>query len=478
MERDMHDEIAYMPAVEMAAAIRSKALSPVEVTRALLERIDAVNPSINAYVLVTADMAMAQAEEAETAVVRGDELGPLHGVPVSIKDLFDVKGLPTTKGSLVYRENIATGYEWAAKRLLDAGAVHLGKTNTPEFGFLPTTENDLFGATTNPWDTTRTSGGSSGGAASAVAAGLGPIALSSDGGGSIRIPASFCGVFGIKPTYGRVPRNPGGWSTFTHRGPITRTVADAALAMDVMCGCEPGDPYSVRDYPRSFLDESERGVKGLRVAWSADLDYALVEPKVRAVAEEAARRFEELGCEVEEASPAFPSPNDDLTFFTLASASDAVWLGALRKDELALVGPTARQFLEFGQKVTGTQYVEANLRRMRLWAKMQEFHRTYDLLLTPTLSVTAFSIGQPPVGVGDTKYTPFGWSPFTAPFNLTGQPAASVPCGFDSKGLPVGLHIIGRAYEDALVLRAARAFEQLQPWAQVRPPIVSDAAGA
>ena len=464
----MHDELAYMPATEMAAAIRAKELSPVELTRALLERIDAVNPAINAYVLVTRDMAMRQAQDAEAAVLRGDTLGPLHGVPVSIKDLFDVEGLPTTKGSLLYRDRIATGSEYAVRRLLGAGGIHLGKTNTPEFGFIPTTENRLFGATRNPWDTTRTSGGSSGGAAAAVAAGLGPIALSSDGGGSIRIPASFCGVFGIKPTYGRVPRNPGGWSTMTHRGPTTRTVADAALALDVMAGREPADPYSVEDYPGSFLDEVNHGISGLRIAWSADLGYAIVDPEVRTICERAARRFEELGCTVEEATPGFANPNGDYTFITIAATGDAVWLSELSEAQLALTDESAKTFLAYGSKVTGMQYVQANERRMRLWSTMQEFHRRYDLLLTPTLSVTAFPIGNPPKGVGNAEFPPFGWSPFTAPFNLTGQPAASVPCGFDARGLPVGLHVIGRAYEDSLVLRACRAFEQMQPWGDRR----------
>jgi aspartyl-tRNA(Asn)/glutamyl-tRNA(Gln) amidotransferase subunit A len=392
-------------------------------------------------------------------------------VPVSIKDLFDVKDLPTTKGSLIYKDRIATGYEFSVERLLGAGAVHLGKTNTPEFGFIPTTENELFGATRNPWDTERTSGGSSGGAASAVAAGLGPIALSSDGGGSIRIPASFCGVFGIKPTYGRVPRNPGGWSTLTHRGPTTRTVADAALALDVMAGYEPRDPFSVPDYPGSFLAEVERGVAGLRVAWSPDLGYALVEPEVRAICEAAARRFADLGCEVEEATPGFPNPSTDLTFFTLAATGDAVWLGELSDDERALIGEPARSFLEFGRQTTGADYFRANARRMALWQTMQEFHRRYDLLLTPTLSVTAFPIGKPPEKVADDPFPPFGWSPFTMPFNLTGQPAASIPCGIDSRGLPVGLHIVGRAYADSLVLRASRAFEELQPWEGRRPAV-------
>ncbi len=465
----MHDDIAYMPATEMRARIRTRALSPVELAHALLERIDALNPALNAYTLVTRDMALASAKAAEVAVMRGDELGALHGVPVSIKDLFDVRGLPTTKGSLIYRDRIAEGYEFSVKRLLDAGAVHLGKTNTPEFGFLPTTENALFGATYNPWDITRTPGGSSGGAGAAVAAGLGPLALGSDGGGSIRIPSSFCGIFGIKPTYGRVPRNPGGWSTFTHRGPMTRTVADAALMLDVVASPEPADPFSVADYPGSFLGEVERGVRGLRVAWSSDLGYALVEPEVRAVCERAALRFEELGCTVEEASPGFANPNADQTFFTLAATSDAVGLAELSEEQLSQVGEPAKQYLEFGRKVSGTEYVRANARRMSIWSAMRRFHETYDLLLTPTISVTAFPVGEPPKGVGEADFAPFGWSPFTAAFNLTGQPAASVPCGFDARGLPIGLHIVGRAYEDSLVLRAARAFEQMQPWAAARP---------
>ncbi len=468
-----HEDIAWMPATEMLAAFRAKKLSPVEVAQALLDRIDAVNPAVNAYCLVTPEMAMGAAQEAEAAYHRGEPAGSLCGVPVSVKDLFDVQGLPTTKGSVLYRDRVAKGYEYSAKRLIDAGGVHLGKTNTPEFGFQPTTENKLFGATRNPWDTARTSGGSSGGSASAVAAGLGPIALGSDGGGSIRIPASFCGVFGIKPTYGRVPRNPGGWATMTHRGPVTRTVSDAALLLDVIAGHEPEDPYSVPDYPGSFLDEVDRGVEGLRVAWSADLGYALVDPEVRDICEAAAKRFAYFGCIVEEASPKIANPQADLTFITIAASTDAVWLSALSEDELAQTGETAHNFLQFGRQATGMDVARANDRRMAVWHEMQRFHTTYDLLLTPTLSVTAFPIGEPPkfVGGSEVEFPPFGWSPYTMPFNLTGQPAASVPCGFDSKGLPVGLHIVGRAFEDSTVLRASHAFEQAQPWAAKRPSV-------
>jgi Asp-tRNA(Asn)/Glu-tRNA(Gln) amidotransferase A subunit family amidase len=472
----MHDELAWMPATEIAAAVRARKLSPVELTRALLERIDALNPTLNAYVLVTGDMALDAARAAEDAVMRGEDVGPLCGVPLSIKDLFDVKGLPTTKGSLLYKDRVASGYEFCAKRLLDAGGIHLGKTNTPEFGFIPTTENRIFGATYNPWDVTRTPGGSSGGSGAQVAAGLGPLALGSDGGGSIRIPASFSGIFGIKPTFGRVPRNPGGWSTMTHRGPMTRTVVDAALMLDVIAGHEPDDPFSVVDYPGSFLDEVDLGVKGLRVAWSPDLGFAPVDPEVRAICEAAARRFADAGCTVDEATPGFPSPGSDLTFFTIAATLDAQWLSELTPEQLDLVDEPAKAFLDFGRKTSGVDYVRANERRMALWRTMQEFHRTYDLLLTPVVSVTAFPVGQPPAQIDGRDAPPFAWMQFTQPFNLDGQPAASVPCGFDSRGLPVGLQIVGRAYEDSLVLRAARAFEQLQPWAHKRPDLERIAA--
>lgn len=471
----MHDEIAWMSATQMASAVREKKLSPVEITQALLERIGALNPALNAYILVTADMAMDQARAAEEAVVRGDELGPMHGVPVSIKDLFDVEGLPTTKGSLIYRDRVATETEYSVKRWLDAGAIHLGKTNTPEFGFVAVTQNKVFGPTYSPWDITRTPGGSSGGAAAAVASGLGPIAHSSDGGGSIRIPANFCGVFGIKPTYGRVPKQPGGWSTMTHRGPTTRTVADAALALDVMSGYEPADPFSVPSYPGSFLGEIDRGVKGLRVAFSRDLGFAPVEPAIADICERAAKRFSEMGCFVEEASPGFGHQGE--TFLRVAAPADAVWIGELSDEQRDQLDEPAKFFYEYGRQVSGADMVRAQLARMELWRTMQRFHERYDLLLAPVTSCTAFPVGEEPKQIDGKDIPPSGWMPFTQPFNLTGQPAASVPAGFDSKGLPVGLHVIGRAYEDAMVLRACRAFEQVQPWAERKPDVKAFAAG-
>jgi Asp-tRNA(Asn)/Glu-tRNA(Gln) amidotransferase A subunit family amidase len=465
----MRDDTAWMPATEIAAAVRSKKLSPVEITKTFLDRIDSINPKINAYCLVTPEMALDQAKEREAAVTRDQALGPLHGVPVSIKDLFDVPGLPTTKGSLVYKDNIASSWEYSAKALIDAGGIHLGKTNTPEFGFIAMTQNKLFGSTTNPWDPERIAGGSSGGAAAATVAGLSPIAHGSDGGGSIRIPASICGAFGIKPTFGRIPKKPGGWSTMTHRGPLTRTVADSALALDVMAFYHPDDPFSVPTYPRSFLGDLDLPLPKLRVAWSKDLGFAPVDPEVAEICERAATRFAELGCEVEEATPGFE--NQSQTFLRINTPADAVWIGDLTDEQRAEMDQPAWFFYEHGKQISGMDMVRSMHDRMRLWHTMREFQQKYDLLLTPVISCTAFPVDQEPKQIGGQDVPPAGWMPYTQPFNLTGQPAASVPCGWDSKGLPVGLHVVGRAYEDSLVLRACAAFEKLQPWADRRPSL-------
>jgi aspartyl-tRNA(Asn)/glutamyl-tRNA(Gln) amidotransferase subunit A len=257
----------------------------------------------------------------------------------------------------------------------------------------------------------------------------------------------------------------------THRGPITRTVSDAALAMDVMAHYEPADPFSIATYPGSFLREVERPVNGLRVAWSKDLGFAAVEPEVAAICERAAQRFSELGCEVEEAAPGFG--NQSMTFLNINTPSDAVWIGDFTDEQRSLMDQPAGFFFENGKKVTGTDVVRANLERMRVWQQMQDFHQKYDLLLTPVVSCTAFPVGAEPKQIGGKDVGPAAWMPFTQPFNLTGQPAASLPCGFDANGLPVGLHVIGRAYEDSLVLRACRAFEELQPWGDRKPEIAT-----
>lgn len=467
------DDIAFMPAVAMAAAVRARKLSPVEVTRAVLERIERLNPRLNAYLTVDADGALRAARRAEQAAMRGDALGPLHGVPVSVKDLTCAKGLPTTFGSLLYRDYVVDHDAGAVERLRAAGAVVLGKTNTPEFGLMGTTENRLGEPCRNPWDPERTCGGSSGGAGAAVAAGLGPLAVGTDGGGSVRIPSAFCGVFGLKPTRGRVPYHNdfGGWGTLSVTGPIARTVADAALMLDVMAGAHPEDPYSLPAPRRSYRRALKGDVKGLRVAWSADMGYATVGPEVRRIAEAAARRFADFGCTVEEDHPSIDDPIANRFYVDIAAAYTAAELQGLSAEQEALLTDYAVTLRDYGRQVTGVQLVEANRARWMLWATMRDFFQRYDLLLTPTLAVTAFPIGREPQTIDGRRILPFGWSPFTTPLNLCGQPGASVPCGWSADGLPVGLHVIGRPFEEATVLRAAAAFEAAQPWQERRPPL-------
>jgi aspartyl-tRNA(Asn)/glutamyl-tRNA(Gln) amidotransferase subunit A len=467
------DDLAFMPATTMAAAIRSRKLSPVEVTRAILERIEKLNPRLNAYLTVDGEGAMRAARRAEQAVVNGAQVGPLHGVPVSIKDLTCTRGLRTTFGSLLHREYVPDHDAGAVERLRAAGAIILGKTNTPEFGLMGSTENRLGEPCRNPWNPERTSGGSSGGAGSAVAAGLGPLALGTDGGGSVRIPSGFCGVFGLKPTFGRVPHHSdfGGWGTLSVTGPIARTVADAALMLDAMVGAHPEDPYSLPAPRRPFRQAMKGDLHGLRAAWSGDLGYGAVDPEVRRIAEAAARRFADFGCIVEEEHPGIEDPLTTGVFVNLAATYTAGELEGVSAEQETLLTEYAIAFRDYGQRVTGLQVVQANRGRFVMWARLRDFFRRYDLLLTPTLSVPAFPIGQEPRVINGRQVLPFGWSPFTPPFNLSGQPAASVPCGWSTDGLPVGLQIVGRPFEETTVLRAAAASEAAQPWQQRRPPL-------
>ena len=470
-----NQDICWMSASDLAAAIRAKKLSPVELVGALLGRIEAINPRINAYVTVTADLAMAAAKEAEDAVMRREELGPLHGVPVSIKDTNFTKGVRTTMGSRLMENYVPEEDSVHVARLKKAGVIILGKTNTPEFAAKAVTENLVFGITRNPWNLERTPGGSSGGSAAAVATGLGPIATGSDAGGSIRIPASCCGVFGIKPQFGRVPIYPlfHLWESLLHEGAITRTVKDAALMLDVMAGPHWGDRHSLPLLPVSFVKSLEGGVKGLRVAWSPDLGYAMVSRQVRAICEEAVKKFSEMGAEVEEAHPGFE--NSGTTYLTIMNTEFGARLSLFGPlDELKdKLHPMVVERVAPLQNLTANDYLRAMFARQELSAKVGKFFETYDLLLTPTQGVPAWQIGLPNVYVEEVDGKPVSgmdWS-LAHPFDLTGQPAASIPAGWTEDGLPVGLQIVGRPYDEAMVFRAAAAFEQAQPWAQMRPPL-------
>ncbi|MEK7709289.1 MAG: amidase [candidate division NC10 bacterium] len=463
-------DLCWLPATELAALIRARKLSPVELTEAVLARIERLNPRLNAFCTFTADAARQGAKIAEAAVMHGEPLGALRGVSVSIKDVLFTRGIVTTGGSRIFADFVPEEDAIAVERLKAAGAVILGKTNTPEFGHKSLAESPLFGATRNPWHPDMTPGGSSSGAGAAVAAGLGPLALGTDGGGSIRIPASFCGVYGFKPSFGRIPSGPGfpGWETFTVPAPMTRTVRDAALMLDVLAGPDDRDRHSLPAETGSYLSACDEPIQGWSVAWSPDLGYAQVDPEVARITEEAASVFEGLGCRVETVATGWENPEE--TFWTMAAAEMYANWGDRLPEWRDRMDRTLVRYLERGGGVTIGEYLRAARRRREFWAEVQGFLARFDLLLTPTVPVPPFAgDGSWPREIAGEKVSPLGWMAFTYPFNLTGQPAASIPVGFTRDGLPVGLQIVGRRHADRAVLAASAAFEAALPWADRRP---------
>ncbi len=469
----MADErLCWLPATALAALIRRKKVSPVEVVDAVLDRIERLNPKLNAFVTLTADQARRDAKAAERALgKKGAKLGPLHGVPFSVKDLVITKGVRTTFGTPLYRDNVPAEDAPMVQRLKAAGAIMLGKTNTPTFGWIGATHNLLFGPTRNPWNLGRTPGGSSGGASAAAAAGLGPLHVGTDGGGSIRIPASFAGIYGLKASFGRIPAYPasGAWS-LSHIGPMTRTVADAALMLQVAAGPDERDQTSLPAARVDYVKALAGGVKGLRVAWSDDLGFAdTVDPEVRDLCAAAAKAFGELGCRVEAVKPGWPSPYRCWSEIFCGGIATRMAPYLDRKSE---IDPGLYRIIENTLKNPPTTYVQAWFDRLAWWEHPRRLFEKYDLLLTPTIACPPFAIGlDNPTEIAGKAVPPYGWIPFTYPFNMTGQPAASVPCGFTRDGLPVGLQIVGRRFDDATVLRASAAFERARPWAQHRPPL-------
>jgi aspartyl-tRNA(Asn)/glutamyl-tRNA(Gln) amidotransferase subunit A len=467
-----NDELCWLSATALAALIRKKKVSPVEVVDAVLDRIERINPKLNAYVTVTADEARTAAKAAERALGRrGGKLGPLHGVPFSVKDLVITKGVRTTFGTPLFRDNVPGEDAPMVARLKAAGAIMLGKTNTPTFGWIGATHNLLFGITRNPWNREHTPGGSSGGASAAVAAGLGPLAIGTDGGGSIRIPASFAGIFGHKPSYGRIPVYPpsAAWS-LSHLGPMTRTVADAALMMQVTAGPDERDQSSLPADGADYAKALRPGIKGLRIAYTDDLGFAdVVDPEVRAVCARAARTFRELGGRLETVAPRWPSPAQ--CWFDIFIGGIATRLAPYR-GRRGEIDAGLYQLVEEALGWPPTRYVQAWFDRLAWADHARVLFAKYDLLLTPTIACPPFACGlDNPTEIAGKPVTPYAWVPFTFPFNMTGQPACSVPAGFTKDGLPIGLQIVGRRFDDVTVLRAAAAFERARPWADYRPPL-------
>jgi aspartyl-tRNA(Asn)/glutamyl-tRNA(Gln) amidotransferase subunit A len=461
-------DLADCTASELAALYRAGDASPVEATRAVFARIDRLNPSLNAFCFIAGDDALAAARASEARWRAGAPHSALDGVPTSIKDLILTRGWPTLRGSRTVDASQAWDIDApATARLREAGAVLLGKTCTPEFGCKAETNSPLTGLTRNPWDPRKTPGGSSGGTAAAVAAGLGPVSVGTDGAGSVRIPSAFCGTFGLKPSFGRVPAFPlSPFGTVAHLGPHAMSVRDAAVMMNVLKAPDARDwtalPYDGTDYTADL----DAGVRGLRIAWSPTLGYARnVHREIAASCAKAVEAVVESGALVEEVDPGFDDPLE-ITIGLWFVGAWTIW-NTLTSEQQALTDPDFDAQAQQGAGYSALDVQRLHLRRGALGGHMRQFMQRYDLLVTPTVAVPAFEArpaGHTPMGPASM----LGWTPFSYPFNLTQQPACSIPCGLTSDGLPIGLQIVGPMFGDALVLRAARAYESVRPIP--RPP--------
>ncbi|NLD53947.1 MAG: amidase [Burkholderiaceae bacterium] len=474
-----------MSAGALTACYAARTLSPVEATRATLARIDALDPRINAYCLVDHEAAMAAARASEARWMQGTPLGRLDGVPASIKDLILTRGWPTLRGS----RTIDPDQPWeddapATARLREAGAVLLGKTTTPEFGWRASTDSSLTGVTRNPWDTALTPGGSSGGAAASVAAGMGALAVGTDGGGSIRIPAAFTGTVGIKPQFGRVPAWPASpMGTVAHLGPHARTVADAAAMLDVLARPDPRDGWSLAPTDRAHAlaafapgrDDAPPDLRGVRIAYSPTLGYVdCLDPEIANALDTAARTFEELGAIVEQKDPGFPDCHD--TFLVHWMASARVMVQKLPPAKRALLDPGLVAATEDAARYTLADFLEAQDQRLRISIAMRQLALTHDLLLTPATALLPFETGlvaPPPEGRTRRAVAPFDWTwwtPYSTPFNLSQQPAVVLPCGRSASGLPIALQLVGRHHDEAACIAAGAAYEAATHWHRAAPP--------
>jgi aspartyl-tRNA(Asn)/glutamyl-tRNA(Gln) amidotransferase subunit A len=470
------ESIHHMSATQLAGLIRAKKLSPVAVTEETLARIEAVNPLINAFVTMRPDQAMEEARDLEARIAKGIDPGPLAGVPIGVKDLEDVEGMVTSFGSIPYKDNLSDHDSVQVARLRRAGAIVVGKTNTPEFGFTGFTKNRLYGVTRNPWHPERTPGGSSGGSAAAVAAGMVPLATGSDAGGSIRIPACYSGCFGLKPTYGRIPLGPLRCLHTTRTwtlGPLSRTVEDAALYLDCAAGYHPADPDALPRPPVPYTELLKKPLTGLKIGFSPDLGYARAQKEVMTLIEKAVVSFEAMGHHVDIWSGSLPDVSQ-----AWSDLMNRELYGQLYHDLYRIRPELGRTLVRCLDSVNDRsledrvriQEIRSELNRI-LWKLFERF----DLLLTPAMPTEAFSAkGPPPKAIDGHPIPLLGAVAFTYPFNLSGHPAATVRAGLTRSGLPVGLQIVGQRHRDDLVLQAARLYEKAFPWNDCWPDVLSD----
>ncbi|MFX0082051.1 MAG: amidase [Candidatus Hodarchaeota archaeon] len=472
------EDICYMPAYVMIERIKTQELTSLEITETIIERIEKINPILNAYCTTTFDLAREMAEKADDSVKKGKKLGLLNGIPTSIKDLMQTKGILTTYGSKLYENFIPEQNDVTVQRLIDSGCVMLGKTNTPEFGHIALTNNKLFGETKNPWNIEMNSGGSSGGAASSVAAGLGPLALGSDGGGSIRVPSSCCGVYGLKPTFGRIPSHPRigiNFLTMDHYGPIVRYVKDAALMLNAMKGYHPGDPNSFPDDDIDYFEILNEKPRNLKIGYSTTLGFGkILDEEIKNNVLDQVHMFEQFEWEVEEANIKIRNPES--AFKTQVSVGYAYDFQKDFKNRLEDLSPDLIATIKLGLDNSAMNFGKAREKRKQLNDILSRFFMEYDLLVTPTIPCPAFKPGWLDTGttfptIGKKTLSIMTWMTFTYPFNMAGLPAASIPSGWTKSGLPIGMQIVGKRYNDKTVLQASNAFEEIAPWQDKRPKL-------
>ena len=476
------DEICFLSAHEMREKVRTQEITSQEITDIIIERIEKVNPIINAYCTPTFELARETARKADEAVKNDKKLGLLHGIPLSVKDETETRKIRTTYGSLLFENNVPREDEAVVRRIREAGCVILGKTNTPAFGYKGETDNRIFGVTKNPWNLERTPGGSSGGAATAVASGLGPIGLGSDGGGSIRIPSCFCGIYGLKSTFGRVPQNTmnlmGYLGTFVHKGPLVRNVTDAALVLDVIAGQDDSDRYSVPKPNFSYVEMLEDVPRDLKIGYSFDLGFAqALEPEVEKSVLDGIQKFEEFGWSIEKSKIKLRDPES--TFSIIWSTGFAYTLGPYLETAEEKMDPGLIDLIKLGYKFSTKEIKIAEIQREIIYQEICKVFKKFDVLITPTLACPAFELGKSEVvekGTGKTgiiingkQVSPEGWLPFTYPFNASGHPAASIPCGWTSDGLPIGMQIVGNRFDELMVLQVSKAYEDVNPWQERKP---------
>jgi aspartyl-tRNA(Asn)/glutamyl-tRNA(Gln) amidotransferase subunit A len=456
-------DILSLSATQLIEQYRAKRLSPVDALNAALQQADEQNPIHNAFVVLDRESAMRAARQSEGRWQRGTPLGRVDGIPTTVKDLILAKGWPTLRGSRTIDPNQKWEEDGATvARLREQGAVFLGKTTTPEFGWKGVTDSPLTGVTRNPWNTEMTPGGSSGGAAVAAALGMGWMHVATDGGGSIRIPAAFCGLFGFKPTWGIVPVHPHSpaW-TLWHQGPISRNVTDAALMLSVITRPDSRDWYAVPSPGIDYTQNLDEGIRGRRIAYSRTLGYAVVDSEVAHLVDAAVRKFESLGAQVEEIDLALEDPISIMQ--PLWAVALALAVAPMTAEQRALMDQPLLDLAEPGFHLSALEYRQLEKARETFARRVTGLHPQYDLVITPQLATTAFAVNhEVPPGTHMQRW--WQWSPFTYPFNLTQQPAATVPCGFASNGLPVAMQIVGAKFADHLVLKAARAYEREHPF--------------